>query len=111
MQIAAQDLDWNKFKNRPISKRQKKQNENKEVAVTTIASIRNSEHETTCEKCGETLIAPEWSEYVSEGLVLNLWSCWNCGQRFETEAFIPTDARSKNDDNVLKEFCPSLLVA
>jgi len=74
--------------------------------VTKVAAIRNSERETTCVKCGETLIAPEWSEYVSEGLVLNLWSCWNCGQRFETEA-----ATSTADSELLEDFFPSLLVA
>jgi hypothetical protein len=28
---------------------------------------------TTCAKCGEALIAPDWSEFVSEALVVNLW--------------------------------------
>ena len=79
--------------------------------MTTVASIRNSEYETTCTKCGETLIAPEWSEYVSERLVLNLWSCRNCGSRFETEAYMPADAESKMDSKVLEEFFPTLLVA
>jgi hypothetical protein len=37
-----------------------------------------------CGKCGEQLIAPEWSEFVSERLILNLWSCSRCGDRFET---------------------------
>ena len=40
--------------------------------MTTVAAFRNSEYETTCTKCGEPLIAPEWSEYVSEQSVLNL---------------------------------------
>jgi ribosomal protein L37AE/L43A len=79
--------------------------------MTTVASIRNSEYETTCTKCGETLIAPEWTEYVSDGLVLNLWSCSNCGYRFETEAYMPADAESKIDGMVMEEFFPSLLVA
>ena len=55
--------------------------------MTTIASFRNSECETTCDKCGNTLIAPEWSEYVIDGLILNLWTCTKCGYRFETEAY------------------------
>jgi len=79
--------------------------------VTKVAAIRNSEHETTCVKCGETLIAPEWSEYVSEGLVLNLWSCSKCGRRFETEAHIPVVATSTADSELLEDFFPSLLVA
>jgi ribosomal protein L37AE/L43A len=79
--------------------------------MTTVASFRNSKLETTCTKCGKAQIAPEWSEYLSERLVLNLWSCWNCGYRFETEAFVPADAESKLDSEVLEEFFPSLLVA
>ena len=58
------------------------------------ASIRNSEFETSCDKCGEALIVPKWSEYVSDGLVLNFWSCTKCGSQFETEAFVPARAQS-----------------
>ena len=79
--------------------------------MTTVASIRNSAHEMTCAKCGDVLIAPEWSEYVSGRLALNLWSCTNCGYRFETEAFVPADAESESYNNVLEEYFPSLLVA
>ena len=79
--------------------------------MTTVASFRNAEYETNCAKCNATLIAPEWSEYVSEGLILNLWSCWNCGHRFETEAHIPADAGSKIDSELMEDFFPSLLVA
>jgi RNase P subunit RPR2 len=81
----------------------------KEVAMTTVASFRNSEYETTCTKCGEPLIAPEWSEYVSEQSVLNLWHCTKCGCRFETEICVPADTEA--DAVVIKEFFPSLLVA
>lgn len=45
--------------------------------MTTVASFRNSEYETTCTKCREPLIAPEWSEYVSEKSVLNLCTARN----------------------------------
>jgi NAD-dependent SIR2 family protein deacetylase len=87
-------------------------NKTKEVTMTTVASLRGSAHEVKCEKCGHSLIAPEWSEYFSEAqLVLNLWTCSNCGNRFETEAFVPVDAESENDSKVLEEFFPSLLVA
>ena len=80
--------------------------------MTTVASLRGSAHEMTCGKCGNSLIAPEWSEYFSEEhVVLNLWSCMNCGNRFETEAFVPVDAKSENENKVLEEFFPSLLVA
>jgi RNase P subunit RPR2 len=80
--------------------------------MTTVASLRGSAHETICDKCGEPLIAPEWAEYFSEeGVVLNLWSCTRCGNRFETEALAPADAESKLGRQVLEEFFPSLLVA
>ena len=79
--------------------------------MTTVASFRNSEFETTYEKCGEELIAPEWSEFVSETLVLNLWFCTKCGCRFETEACMPADAESINDIMTMEEIFPSLLVA
>jgi len=80
--------------------------------MTTVASLRGSAYGMTCNRCGDSLIAPEWAEYLSEErLVLNLWCCMNCGNRFETEAFAPVDAKSEIDSNVLKAFFPSLLVA
>lgn len=65
----------------------------------------------TCDKCGNTLIAAEWSEYVSDGLVLYFWSCWKCGYRFETEAFMPVDAESEIESKIVRQLFPSLLVA
>ena len=62
--------------------------------MTTMASIRDFEFETTCDKCGKALIAPKWSEYVSDGLVLNFWSCTKCGFQFETEALVPSTAEA-----------------
>ena len=80
--------------------------------MTTVGSIRSSKSETTCVKCGEALIAPEWSEYVSEQLVLNLWSCPMCGCHFETEALVPADAGESEVYNTsLEYYFPSLLVA
>jgi hypothetical protein len=39
-----------------------------------------------CTKCREWLFAPEWAyDFREAGLVINLWSCMNCGNRFETE--------------------------
>jgi hypothetical protein len=66
---------------------------------------------TTCVKCGEALIAPDWSEFVSEHLVLNLWSCTKCGDRFETRAFMPADAAPKMSEKDWEEMFPPLLVA
>ena len=66
---------------------------------------------TTCIQCGKSLIAPEWSEYVSERQVLNLWSCTKCGLQFESSADLPAAAKLEIDREVLEEFFPSLLVA
>jgi ribosomal protein S27AE len=82
----------------------------KEATMATIASIRHSERR-ICAKCGYKLFAPDWSEYMSERLVLNLWSCVKCGYRFETEAHFPADAESIEAAETMKTFFPSLLVA
>ena len=81
------------------------------TTMTTIASIRRASDEITCEKCGEPLIAPQWAEFVSETLVLNLWSCTSCGYRFETEACVERDPEFTLDSKVLETLFPSLLVA
>ena len=65
---------------------------------------------TICAKCGEGLVAPDWSEFVSEHLVVNLWSCTKCGCAFETEAFVSADAEILGD-LAIRAFFPSLLVA
>ena len=77
--------------------------------MPTVASFRNSKYETTCVKCGEPLIAPEWSECVSEQLVHNLWSCTKCGCEFETEVSLPADIKA--DAEAMDDFFPSLLLA
>lgn len=80
--------------------------------MTTVASLRGLTHMPVCERCGETPVAPEWSEYFSEEqVVINLWSCAACGNRFETEGFEPIEPISKIDSRILEEFFPALLVA
>ena len=79
--------------------------------MTTVASFRNPKNETICTKCGEALIAPEWSEYVSEQLVRNLWSCTNCDYRFETEVAVPADTHGTKHRSAVEAFFSSLLVA
>jgi hypothetical protein len=65
----------------------------------------------TCPRCREALVSPDWSEFVSEGLVLNLWSCTSCGDRFETEAHPPAGAAPEMTDQDWALVFPSLLVA
>jgi transcription elongation factor Elf1 len=38
----------------------------------------------TCAKCNHRLVAPNWSEYVSESHIRHFWSCESCGHQFET---------------------------
>jgi hypothetical protein len=46
-----------------------------------------------CTKCGDALIAPEWSQYMDERRVFNLWSCTKCGSCFaEVWVSLPGDA-------------------
>jgi len=79
--------------------------------MARIASIRHSEQWMTCTKCGDALIAPEWSEYVSKQHVRHFWNCTNCDYQFETSVYLPPDFRSINNIMVMEELFPSLLVA
>jgi ribosomal protein L37AE/L43A len=42
-----------------------------------------------CAQCGDTLFAPEWSEYLDERRVRHLWSCDSCGYEFESLVCYP----------------------
>jgi len=83
----------------------------KKVTMTTIASTRRSDYGMTCAQCGDALIAPEWSKFVTKLRVVNFWSCTECGCCFETVEFVPANAKSKFDSKALRKFSPSLLVA
>jgi hypothetical protein len=69
-------------------------------AMTTEASVENSKIEVICRECGNTLPAPELAEFFNEEqLILNFWSCSNCGFRFETEEKILSEATSQIDES------------
>jgi len=71
--------------------------------MTIITSIRHAKQEVTCSKCGDALTIPDWSEYFDEERrILNLWSCTQCGNRFETEAIMPADAKSIDDAKTME---------
>ena len=36
-----------------------------------------------CAQCGGAIVAPEWSEHLSERCIRNVWSCEACGYQFE----------------------------
>jgi len=77
----------------------------------TVNSMSSTDHGTKCAKCGETLFVPEWSEFVSERLIVNLWTCTTCGDRFETSAGMTDDDEQIPVSALMKEFFPSLLLA
>ncbi|HEX7566086.1 MAG TPA: hypothetical protein VF396_22985, partial [Bradyrhizobium sp.] len=79
--------------------------------MAKAASMSSTDHGTKCAKCGETLFVPEWSEFVSERLIVNLWTCTMCGDRFETSAGMTDDAESKMSEKDWERMFPPLLVA
>jgi uncharacterized protein with PIN domain len=46
-----------------------------------------------CERCNGVLVAPEWSEPVNARCVRHLWSCDDCGYRFESWVYAAKDER------------------
>jgi ribosomal protein L37AE/L43A len=83
----------------------------REAIMAMMPSMSSTDHGTTCAKCGETLFVPDWSEFVSERLVVNLWSCSRCGDRFETSACMSEDAEFKMSEKDWEQMFPALLVA
>jgi hypothetical protein len=47
-----------------------------------------------CPQCSEWLMAPDWSEYLSERCVRHTWSCEMCGYGFETTVVFPALERT-----------------
>ena len=45
-----------------------------------------------CAQCGDTLLAPEWSEYLDDRHIRHLWSCDACDYEFESEVYYPSPA-------------------
>jgi len=46
-----------------------------------------------CAHCGADMIAPEWSAYLPDCCVRNVWSCAACGSQFEhTICFVTHEA-------------------
>ena len=45
-----------------------------------------------CAQCGDALVAPEWSEHVSECCVRHRWSCEACGYACETSIYLRAEA-------------------
>jgi hypothetical protein len=47
-----------------------------------------------CPQCSEWLLAPTWSECISERCVRHTWSCDACGYEFETSVIFPAPQRA-----------------
>jgi uncharacterized protein with PIN domain len=77
-----------------------------EIVMTTIKSLRQS---SKCAACGEWLIAPERTTYVSEEKVSSLWVCPKCGNEFETSIYLAQEVPLTPE--VVDTFFPTLLVA
>ena len=76
-----------------------------------VESMSSTDHGTKCAKCGETLFVPEWSEFVSERLIVNLWTCTTCGDRFDTCACRSAYDEFKMSEKDWEQMFPPLLVA
>jgi transcription elongation factor Elf1 len=74
--------------------------------MTTMPSLRQS---SKCPCCGEWLVAPERSTYVSAEQVSNFWVCSKCGNEFETSICLTQDVPLTSE--VVDTFFPTLLVA
>jgi len=46
-----------------------------------------------CAQCGADMIAPEWSEHVSDHCIRNFWSCEACGHRLEDTVYFSAGGR------------------
>jgi hypothetical protein len=62
--------------------------------IMIIVSTNNySPYGVACIRCNHSLIAPDWSKYVSERHVSHAWCCDGCGHRFETSHHLHFNAQ------------------
>ena len=47
-----------------------------------------------CPQCSAWLLAPDWSEHLSERCVRHTWACDACSYQFETTVFFPALERT-----------------
>ena len=55
-------------------------------AANVMESDRS--HLFSCAQCGDALVAPEWSEHISERCIRHVWACEACGYEFETAVYL-----------------------
>jgi ribosomal protein L37AE/L43A len=58
-----------------------KKAEVEEVSVTRVIVKQ-------CAQCRADIIAPEWSEHLSDCCIRHVWSCEACGYRFEDTVYL-----------------------
>jgi len=52
-----------------------------------------------CAQCRADIIAPQWSEHLSDYCVRHVWSCEACGYQFDDTVYLaphPADASLKS---------------
>ena len=59
---------------------------------TAIPAHLAANSKNNCPQCSEALLAPEWSEYVTDRCVRHSWSCEACGYQFETAVYFSAAA-------------------
>lgn len=65
--------------------------------MPAIIALRSSARTVECPKCGDRVISPEQTyDFPEEGIVVNFWSCGNCGNQFETDTKME-DQNSQQD--------------
>ena len=72
--------------------------------MTKITSLRGPRN---CAHCGEELIAPDRSTFVSEARVCHCWVCAHCGDEFETYSVLTALLAPK----IVEAHLPTVLVA
>jgi hypothetical protein len=66
--------------------------------MSPVKSMHHSDSETTCTKCGDALVAPEWSQYMGDRRIFKPWSCTKCGACFaEISICLPGEAEPIGD--------------
>jgi C4-type Zn-finger protein len=50
-----------------------------------------------CPQCGSEMIAPEWSEHLSDHCTRNVWACEACGYRYEDTVYLPARVLANAD--------------
>jgi hypothetical protein len=78
--------------------------------MMVTSSKNHSPYGIACVCCDDRLIAPNWSEFVSEHQVRHSWSCEGCGHQFETSDHLRFNAMTKARREI-RHHLPPLLVA